>query len=461
MRAPTALVTGAFSNTGAAVASELLTRGWTVSTLTNRAPAAGDDSRISRFPLTFSRDNLSAAFSGVDAFVNTYWVRFPYRGVTFDDAVNSTGTLIAAARNAGTTRFVQISVSNASLDSPLAYYHGKAQVERDLRSSGLSYGIVRPTLIVGPNDVLSNNICWFLRRCPVIAMPSGSGYRLQPITLADAGRVIADAVESGGNVEVDAAGPETFSFREYVSLLAAALGHTPRFITVAPSVMVLALTLAGTLLRDVVLTREELDGLKSNMLVSRSPPLGRELVSAWISGHGSAFGTLYINDTLRRFMVCLGSARPPQYSCPDQKARKRRFIEAFAGSGRPLVRRPRSMHQLEVPRTGHGTQSIASTRVPSSFRSESVRGVYERYSKAGTRRNSRTVRARNSGETPPGAQPGALLRLDGANQIKHHIVSWQGHAPSGGIATTVLWNRDGFGRLGEQSHAHAREVELR
>ncbi|MBC7645336.1 MAG: hypothetical protein H7123_09420, partial [Thermoleophilia bacterium] len=76
-----AVVTGAFSNIGGAVATELLERGWHVTTLTNRAHAPGDDPRIERAPLVFDRDALRTPLAGADVFVNTYWVRFPFQGM--------------------------------------------------------------------------------------------------------------------------------------------------------------------------------------------------------------------------------------------------------------------------------------------------------------------------------------------------------------------------------------------
>ena len=82
--------------------------------------------------------------------------------------------LLRAAREAGVERIVHVSVSNPSLDSPLGYYRGKAAAEALVRSLGMSYAIVRPTLVVGPHDILVNNIAWFLRRFPLFGMP-GSG----------------------------------------------------------------------------------------------------------------------------------------------------------------------------------------------------------------------------------------------------------------------------------------------
>lgn len=296
-----AVVTGAFSNIGGAVAAELLARGWQVASVTNRAPAPGDDPRVERTPLRFDADHLATALRTADLVVNTYWIRFPYAGLTFDDAVANIGRLIDASRAAGVRRFVQVGVSNASIDSTLGYYRGKAQVDQQLRSSGLSYAIVRPTLVVGPKDVLTNNMAWFLRRFPVVALPRGEGYELQPVTLADAGRIIAGAAETAGDIEVDAAGPERFTFREYLRLLGVALDKRPRFLSLPPAFMIAALRIAGWALRDVVLTREELAGLQQNLLVSRAEPLGRESVRDWLLANGQGFGSSYANDTKYRF----------------------------------------------------------------------------------------------------------------------------------------------------------------
>ena len=48
----------------------------------------------------------------------------------------------------------------------LPYFRGKGLVEDALRASRLSWGIARPALIFGPEDVLVHNIAWLLRRSP-------------------------------------------------------------------------------------------------------------------------------------------------------------------------------------------------------------------------------------------------------------------------------------------------------
>jgi uncharacterized protein YbjT (DUF2867 family) len=300
------VVTGAFSYTGAAVARELITRGHTVHTLTNREPPPGS-AAITHAPLRFDVAELAAQLTKADVLVNTFWVRLPHHGQTFESAVDCSRVLIDAAARAR-VRLVHVSVSNAKDGTNLGYYRGKAQVEEAVRSARLSYAIVRPTLIVGPADVLTNNIAWFLRRFPLFPLPGSGRYRLQPITLADVGRLVADAVESTDDMEFDAAGPEAFTFADYVRLVARACNLTRPIVPVPRCLALLGLRLTQPFLHDIVLTREELMGLELELLVSHEPARGRESVRTWIEHHAGTLGQCYVNDLARHFGA--GAIRP-------------------------------------------------------------------------------------------------------------------------------------------------------
>ena len=66
----------------------------------------------------------------------------------------------------------------------------------------------------------------------------------------------------------DAAGPETFTFEELLRLLASAMGVRIRLVHTAPSLGFDMTQLVGLLLRNVVLTRDEVDGLMAGLLTS-------------------------------------------------------------------------------------------------------------------------------------------------------------------------------------------------
>jgi NADH dehydrogenase len=298
---PIAVVTGAFSYTGSAAARSLIGRGFTVRTLTNRRQPVHDPGPgIAAYPLQFEDETaLIDAMRGARVLVNTYWVRYPYVGVGFERAVANIGVLLAAARQAGVERVVHVSVSNPSLDSPLDYYRGKAQAEELVRGLGLSYAIVRPTLVVGPRDILVNNIAWFLRRLPIFGMPGSGAYRVQPVNLEDTGEIIAEAAMSGEDLTVDAAGPETLSFEELVRAVAVAIGRRARIVHIPPALALLCLRGAGVLVGEVILSRQELDGLMTERLVSHEPPRGQQSVLAWLGEHGGELGTRYASEFAR------------------------------------------------------------------------------------------------------------------------------------------------------------------
>jgi len=302
------VLTGAFGYTGAAVAAELLRRGHVVHTLTNRRPPPGEDASISAAPLRFEAAHLERELAGADALINTYWIRLPLAGQRFEGAVERSALLLRAAAAAGVDRIVHVSVSNAAAGDSLGYYRGKARVELSLRELGRSHAIVRPTLVVGPGDVLTNNIAWLLRRFPLFLLPDGGRYRLQPVTLADTARTICDALVGPDGLELDAAGPEVLTFGEYVRLVARACG-VRRWLVPAPGWLGLALLrLAGLLLRDVVLAREELLGLEQELLLSHGAPTGGESVRGWLMTHGAELGRRYVNDRRRHFTT--GRERP-------------------------------------------------------------------------------------------------------------------------------------------------------
>jgi len=295
-----AVVTGAFSYIGAAVARELTGRGWTVHTLTRRSPPAGL-LEITVAPLRFDPQHLRRELEGADAFVTTYWIRLPDGGQTFDTAVEQCRMLFEAALDAGVRRVVHVSVSNPDRGPHLGYYAGKARVEEILRGMPLSWAIVRPTLVVGPNDVLTANIAWLLRHSSVFFVPGGGRCRLQPVTLDDTGRIVADRVEGQASEVVDAAGPEVMTFREYVLRVAVAC-RCRRWVLGTPGWLALAaLRVVEPLLGDVILTREELRGLEDELLLSHHPPLGRESVTDWLMANGDELGRRYVNDRHRHF----------------------------------------------------------------------------------------------------------------------------------------------------------------
>jgi len=300
----TVALTGAFSYTGKYTTRLLLDRGYRVRTLTyhpDRENPFGD--RVQVFPYRFEDpDGLSQALRGAATLINTYWVRFPRGDSTFETAVQNTRTLITAARNAGVKRIVHVSIANPSAESPLGYYRGKAQLEQAVIDSGLSYAILRPTVIFGIEDILINNIAWFVRRFPVFGIPGNGRYRVRPIYVADMARLVADAVAQSGNSVLDAVGPETFAFEELVRLIAQQVGRSVRLVRVPIPLAYLATSVTGWFVGDTILTWEEYRGLMGDLLAPDGPSSGSARLSQWLAENYERVGVRYASEVARHYV---------------------------------------------------------------------------------------------------------------------------------------------------------------
>jgi NADH dehydrogenase len=296
-------VTGAFSYTGKYVARRLLEGRQQVITLTGH-PGRPDPfgGAIPVSPLDFADESaLAKSLTGASVLVNTYWIRFDRGSNTQSRAVENTRKLVEAARAAGVKRLVHVSITKPSLESPLPYFEGKAAIEQIIHESGLSFAILRPTVLFGSEDVLINNIAFLLRRLPVFGVPGDGSYQLQPVHVDDLAALAVDAVSRTDSYTIDAVGPDTFTFKEMVELISARLGLRRPIVHVPPWLALAAAGVLGAGLGDVLLTRDEVAGLMANLLISDEPPRCRTRLSDWLDANRASVGMQYASELGRHY----------------------------------------------------------------------------------------------------------------------------------------------------------------
>lgn len=296
-------ITGAFSYSGKYIADRLLRRGEQIVTLTGHPDRADPfNGRIPRLPLDFDDHmRLVDSLRGKEVLVNTYWVRFDRGANTQPRAVENTRKLICAASEAGVRRVVHISITNPSADSPLPYFWGKAANEKAVMDSGMSHAILRPTVLVGPEDILINNIAWILRRFPVFGLPGDGSYRLQPVYVGDLADLAVDGVYRSDSYVADAVGPDIFTFKEMVNLIGEKIGFRRPLIPLPPSLALLAAQTLSLVVGDVLLTKEEVKGLMAGLLVSDQPPLGKTRLADWLERNKDWVGKQYASELQRHY----------------------------------------------------------------------------------------------------------------------------------------------------------------
>ncbi len=296
------IVTGAFGYSGKYIASRLLAAGKKVHTLTNSANRANPfGGQITSSPFHFDdTEKMVASLEGATVLYNTYWVRFNHPDFTHQVAVENTIKLFSAAKEAGVRRIIHVSITNPAEDSALEYFSGKARLERELQSTGLSYAILRPTVLFGKEDILINNIAWVLRRLPVFGVFGDGSYRLQPIHVDDLARLAVEEGLGEENKIIDAIGPETFTYRELVKEIGDIIGYSRPIISVSPKLGFLAGSLIGKLMGDTFITREEISGLMGDLLYTTSAPAGETKLSEWAREHADHLGQEYASELARR-----------------------------------------------------------------------------------------------------------------------------------------------------------------
>ncbi len=296
-------VTGAFGYSGKYIARLLLNKSKRVITLTNSMQRQNDfNNHVTVSPYHFQEPSkLVDSLRGVSVLYNTYWVRFNHTTFQHKEAVKNTLILFEAAKKAGVQRIVHTSITNADEHSPLEYFAGKGVLEKALTESGMSYAILRPAVLFGDEDILINNIAWMIRRFPVFGVFGNGQYRLQPIFVEDFAHIAVEQGAQTNNVIIDAIGPETFTYKELVKTISKIiLGHERKIFSMPDELGYCVSSIMGAIMHDKVVTREEIKGLKADLLYTASTPAGTTKLTEWIAAHASTIGAVYANELRRR-----------------------------------------------------------------------------------------------------------------------------------------------------------------
>ena len=295
-------VTGAFGYSGKYIAQRLLTEGHRVITLTNSFHRQNPfREKIKAFPFNFDNPGeLIESLKGVSVLYNTYWVRFNSKQFTLAEALKNTLTMFRCAKEAGVERIVHVSILNSEAKPELEYFRCKAELEKRLKASGISYAILRPAVLFGKEDILINNIAWILRRFPFFILFGQGDYGIQPIYVDDLAEI---AVRQGAlreNSIINAIGTESFTYRELVEKIGEIIGKKRKIIHVSPEVGYFMAYIIGKLVDDIIVTRDEIAGLMAGMLAVNAPPAGQTRLTDWLGQHAETVGKRYTSEMARR-----------------------------------------------------------------------------------------------------------------------------------------------------------------
>lgn len=271
------LVAGGTGFVGGGIVRELARRGKQFAVLTRDAARSAD-----RFPglaIEYREgdvrepSSLESAIAGVDAVIGTQQfpnspIENPNRGHTFEE-VDARGTenLLIAAKAAGAKRYVYLSAAGAAPEG-YHWFRAKWRAEQAVRNSGLTYSILRPSWVYGPEDGALNRFLGMSRFQPFVPLIGAVGtQKMQPVFIEDVGRATAECLDNpaAANQTFEVGGPDIFSMSEVVKTALQVVGRR-RLLLPAPKFAMKALASVVQLLPGRPLTPDAVDFITMDAL---------------------------------------------------------------------------------------------------------------------------------------------------------------------------------------------------
>jgi NADH dehydrogenase len=182
--------------------------------------------------------SLENATSGVERVIHLVGIIQEAPGATFKGVhVDGTRNLLEAAKKSGVRHFFYQSALGTRPNANSEYHRTKWAAEELVRSSGIPYTILRPSLIYGDGDQFTIRLSAMIRLSPLLPVIGSGRSKVQPIFINDVAACILKAMTSDCclNEIYEIGGPDQLSYEEVTIAIAEAMGvkrptlHLPLF----------------------------------------------------------------------------------------------------------------------------------------------------------------------------------------------------------------------------------------
>lgn len=167
-------------------------------------------------------DFLKEAVKGMDAVIHLVGIISEAGKNTFEN-IHTEGTqnIVAAAKQAGVKRFVQMSALGTRPNAIARYHRSKWAAEEIVRGSELDYTIFRPSIIYGPCDGFVNLFAKMSRYSPVLPIIGSGRSKMQPAPVADVAACFVGALTEPKSIgqTYDLCGGEVLTFEEVLDAI--------------------------------------------------------------------------------------------------------------------------------------------------------------------------------------------------------------------------------------------------
>jgi uncharacterized protein YbjT (DUF2867 family) len=231
----------------------------------------------------FDPAQLDAFIAGADAVINLAGILHSRRGQPYgaDFArmhVELPKKIVSACAAQGIRRLVHLSALGADVQGASMYLRSKGDGERAVQAArGLDATMFRPSVVFGPGDAFLNTFAGLQRMLPAIPLACAAA-RFQPVYVGDVAQAIVNALDNpltyGKTYELG--GPRVYTLAELVRFAGHAIGHERRIYALPGWAGRLQARLFELLPGPPVLTRDNLDSMRADSVLSG--PLAPELL---------------------------------------------------------------------------------------------------------------------------------------------------------------------------------------
>jgi NADH dehydrogenase len=235
----------------------------------------------------FDPVELARFVENADAVINLVGVLHSWRGNPYGPEfakahVELPMKIAAACEGKGVHRLIHMSAIGADPKGPSMYLRSKGDGEKTVRQAALATTIFRPSVVFGPEDAFLNKFAFLQRVFPVIplAMPDA---KFQPVYVGDVAKAIVNTLDldaaCGRTYELG--GPTVYRLEQLVKLCGDIIGRHARIIRLPDALARLQAMTFEMAPGEPVITRDNLDSMKVESVLSGplAPELGLEPAS--------------------------------------------------------------------------------------------------------------------------------------------------------------------------------------
>jgi NADH dehydrogenase len=238
----TVLVRGGSGFIGRHVVARLVELGHRVTVLTRRRAAARHLILLPTVDVVegdpYDRGTLMRLAVPVNAAINLVGVLNPRNSALFERAhVELPRLLCEVCRDTGTKRIVHISANGAdAAGGPSRYLRTKGEGEAVVMQSGLDWTILRPSVVFGRDDHLTNLFARLSRAFPVLPLGAADA-RFQPVFVRDVAHCVAYALGDDLTIgqRYQLCGPQVYTLRDLVRTIGDISGNRRPVLALGPT----------------------------------------------------------------------------------------------------------------------------------------------------------------------------------------------------------------------------------